>query len=90
MAVAPQTLFALSLRLALRIAIAWAGGFVFAVLARAVLPDENGLTFTGSQQTHLVSYSRIGFWTCLLAALTVSALIVIRSMLVDFGLRPHR
>ena len=32
-----------------------------------------------------VPYSRIGFWTCILAAVTVTALVVIRAMLADFG-----
>jgi hypothetical protein len=86
----PKTLFALTLQLAFRIAIVWAGGFLFAVVVRAILPDQLGLTFTGSQTSHLVPYSRIGFWTCLLAALTVSAMVVVRSMLVDLGLRLPR
>jgi len=85
-----QTLLAQTLRLAFRIAIVWAGGFAFAVLARVLLPEGAGLTFTGPKTTHLVSYSRIAFWTCLLAALTVSAMVVVRTMLVDLGLRPPR
>jgi len=84
----PKTLFAQTLQLAFRIAVAWAGGFVLAVAVRAILPDESGLTFPGSQSTHFIPYSRVGFWTCLLAALTVSGMVVIRAMLVDFGLRP--
>jgi hypothetical protein len=82
-----QTLFAQTLRLAFRIAIVWAGGFVLAVAVRALLPDQVGLSFTGKQSTSMVSFSRIGFWTCILAALTVTALVVIRAMLADFGLR---
>jgi hypothetical protein len=82
-----QTLFAQTLRLAFRIAIVWAGGFVLAVAVRALLPDQAGLSFTGKQSTSMVSFSRIGFWTCILAALTVTALVVIRAMLADFGLR---
>jgi hypothetical protein len=90
MEIAQPTLFAQTLRLALRIAIVWAGGFVFAVLARVALPDEGGIPFAGKQVTHIVPYSRIGFWTCLLAALTVSAMIVVRTMLVDMGIvQPH-
>jgi hypothetical protein len=84
------SLLAQTLRLALRIAMVWAGGFVFAVVVQALLPDEGGLTFTGRQTTHLVPYSRIGFWTCLLAALTVSAMIVVRTMIVDLGFRSPR
>jgi hypothetical protein len=84
-----ETLFALTLRLAFRIAIVWAAGFVLAVAVRAVLPDQVGLTFTSLQSKILLPYSRIGFWVCLLAALTVSGMIVIRSMLVDLGWLPH-
>ena len=82
-----QTLFAQTLRLAFRLAIVWAGGFVFAVAVRVLLPDEAGIPFAGNQSTQLVPYSRIGFWTCLPAALTVSAMVVVRTMLVDLGLR---
>jgi len=32
-----------------------------------------------------IPYSRVGFWTCLLAALTVTALVVGRAMLADIG-----
>jgi len=83
-----QTLFALTLRLAFRIAIVWAGGFILAVAAYAFLPNQAGLTFTGNRQTYLISYSKMGFWVCLLAALAVSGLVVIRAMLIEFGVRP--
>jgi hypothetical protein len=85
-----QTLFAQTLRLALRIAIVWAGGFVIAVAMRALVPDEAGFTLADGQSTRFISYSRIAFWTCLLAALTVSGLVVLRSMIVDLGLRGQR
>ncbi len=85
-----QTLFAQTLRLGLRLAIVWAGGFVFAVAVRVLLPDEAGVPFAGKQSAQLIPYSRIGFWTCLLAALTVSAMIVVHAMLVDLGLRAPR
>ena len=85
-----QTLFAQTVRLGLRIALVWAGGFVFAVIVRVVLPDESGIPFVGRQSSQLIPYSRVGFWTCLLAALTVSAMIVVRTMLVDLGLRAPR
>ena len=84
------TLLAQTLRLALRIAIVWAGGFVIAVAMRALLPDEAGFRLTDSQATRFIPYSRVAFWTCLLAALTVTALVVLRSMLVDLGLRAPR
>jgi hypothetical protein len=44
-----------------------------------------GFTFTQAQATHFVSFSRLGFWTCLLAALTVTALVVFRAMISDLG-----
>ena len=85
-----QTLLVQTLRLAFRIAIVWAGGFVFAVVARALLPDDTGIPLVGKHSTHIIPYSRVGFWTCLLAAVTVTAMVVIRTMFVDLGLRPPR
>ena len=82
-----MSLLAQTLQLAFRIAIVWAGGFLLAVAVRAMLPDENGINFPASTSTVFVPYSRIGFWTCLLAAVTVTALVVIRAMLSDFGMR---
>ena len=77
-------MMAQSLQLAFRIAFVWAGGFLLAVAVRAMLPDTSGLTFTGKQATLFLPYSRIGFWTCLLAALTVTGLVVCRAMIADF------
>jgi len=84
------TLFAETVRLGIRIAMIWAGGFVFAVLARVLLPDEYGIPFMGRHSTQIIPFSRAGFWTCLLAALTVTAMIVVHAMLVDLGLRAPR
>jgi zinc transporter ZupT len=75
----------LTVQLALRIAIVWAAGFLIAVVVRALLPEAAGITLTGKQSTLMVSFSRIGFWTCLLAALTVTGLVVVRAMLADIG-----
>jgi hypothetical protein len=82
-----MSILAQTLQLAFRIAIVWAGGFLLAVAVRAMLPDQSGLTFPGSQGALFIPYSRVGFWTCLLAAVTVTALVVVRAMLTDFGLR---
>lgn len=82
-----MSLLAQTLQLAFRIAIVWAGGFLLAVAVRTLLPDQSGINFPGSQSTVFIPYNRIGFWTCLLAAVTVTALVVIRAMLTDFGLR---
>jgi hypothetical protein len=84
------TLLAQTVRIALRLAMVWAGGFVFAVILRILLPEQFGIPIPGQQTPQMIPYSRIGFWTCLLAALTVSAMIVIRTMLVDLGLRAPR
>lgn len=86
----PETVFTFTLRLALRIAMVWAGGFVLAVAIRAILPDDLVLNFSGIRPDLHLPYSRIGFWTCVLAALTVTAMVVVRTMLVDLGLKPHR
>jgi hypothetical protein len=72
-------------QLAFRIAIVWAAGFLVAVGVRALLPDQAGLTLTGHESTLFIPYSRAGFWTCMLAALTVTALVVIRAGLADIG-----
>ena len=74
-----------TLQLAVRIAIVWAAGFLLAVAVRAVLPDKTGVNFLGSQGALFVPFSRLGFWTCLLATVTVTALVVIRAMLSDMG-----
>jgi hypothetical protein len=82
-----MSIMAQTLQLAFRIALVWAAGFLLAVSVRALLPDKIGISLYGSEPNLFVPYSRIGFWTCLLAALTVTGLVVIRAMLADFG--PH-
>jgi hypothetical protein len=72
-------------QLAFRIAIVWAAGFLVAVAVRAMLPDQHGFTLMGHEGTLFIPFSRIGFWTCLLAALTVTALVVARAALADIG-----
>ena len=85
-----MSLMAQTVQLAFRIALVWAAGFLLAVAVRAMLPDKSGINLYGNSGAVFVPYSRVGFWTCLLAALTVTALVVIRAMLVDFGLRQMR
>ena len=80
-------MIAQTVQLAFRIAFVWAGGFLLAVAVRAALPEKFGISIP-TEADIFVPYSRIGFWTCLLAALTVTGLVVIRAMLADFGLRP--
>jgi hypothetical protein len=85
-----NSIMVLTIQLAFRIAIVWAAGILVAVVVRALLPGETGLTFTGSKSAFFVPYDRLGFWTCMLAALTVTGLVVIRAMLVDIGLNSVR
>jgi hypothetical protein len=73
--------------LSLRIAIVWAGGILIAVAVRALFPDQVGLTLYGKQNTLFVPFSRMGFWTCILAAVVVTVLVVFRAMLADIGWR---
>lgn len=82
-----MSIMAQTVQLAFRIALVWAAGFLLAVAVRAVLPDKMGFNFLGGNGPVFLPYSRVGFWTCLLAAVTVTALVVVRAMLVDFGLR---
>jgi hypothetical protein len=83
-----QTTLGQTLMLIFRIAFVWAGGILLAVAIGAILPSRSGLSvFTGKSELFL-PYSRIGFWTCIWAAVTVTVLVVMRAMLHDFGLRP--
>jgi hypothetical protein len=74
-----------TIQLALRIAIVWAGGFLMAVAVAAVLPDKFGFTLTTSEKTLFIPFSRVGFWTCVLGALIVTALVVFRAIRADIG-----
>ena len=82
-----MTILAQTVQLGFRIAIVWTAGFLLAVAVNALLPDKAGLTLTGSETTLFVTFNRIGFWTCLLAAVTVTALVVVRALLTDIGWR---
>lgn len=80
-----MNILAQTLQLSIRIAIVWAGGFILAVSIRALLPETLGFNIPTSQSTLFVPYDRVGFWTCVLAALTVTGLVVIRAMIADLG-----
>lgn len=82
-----MTILAQTVQLAFRIAIVWTAGFLLAAAVNALLPDKVGLTLYGKEATLLVPFNRIGFWTCLLAAVTVTALVVLRAMIADMGWR---
>jgi hypothetical protein len=76
-----------TLQLAFRIALVWTGGFLLAAAMNVLLPSKIGITLYGKENTLLIPFSRLGFWTCLLAAVTVTALIVLRAMAADLGWR---
>ena len=76
-------MIAQTVQLAFRIAFVWAGGFLLAVAVRALLPDQLGFTVAGKDGALFIPFSRIGFWTCMWAALTVTVLVVIRAMMGD-------
>jgi hypothetical protein len=82
-----MTILVQTVQLAFRIAIVWTGGFLLAVAVNALLPDKVGVTLYGKETTLLLPFNRIGFWTCLLAAVTVTALVVLRAMAADLGWR---
>ena len=44
-----------------------------------------GINLTGKDSVLFIPFSRMGFWTCVLAALIVTALVVGRAMLSDIG-----
>jgi hypothetical protein len=76
-------MMAQTLVLAFRIAFVWAGGFLLAVAVRALLPDQLGFTLAGKSGALFISFSRVGFWTCIWAAVTVTVLVVVRAMMGD-------
>jgi len=80
----------ITLQLSFRIAIVWAAGFLIAVAVQALLPDRAGINLTGKEGAHFSPFSRMGFWTCVMAALIVSALVVGRAMLADIGWNTFR
>lgn len=78
-------MIAQTVQLAFRLAFVWAAGFLLAVAVRAILPDQMGFTFAGKQGTLFISFSRVGFWTCVWAAVTVTVLVVVRATVADIA-----
>ena len=74
-----------TIQLAFRIAIVWAGGMLLAVAVSAVLPDKIGFNIAGKQGALLIPFSRVGFWTCILAAFVVTGIVVFRAIAADIG-----
>jgi hypothetical protein len=79
------TLLGESIQLAIRIAIVWAAGMLIAVTVRALMPDQMGINLTGRESTLFIPFSRMGYWTCVLAALIVTGMVVFRAMIADVG-----
>jgi hypothetical protein len=82
-----MNILAQTLQLAFRIAFVWTGGFLLAVAVNALLPDKVGFTLYGKTSALLIPFNRVGFWTCLLAAVIVTALVIFRAMAADLGWR---
>ena len=80
-----MTVLAQTIQLAVRIGIVWSAGFLIAAAVRALLPGQAGFNLPTGQSTLFVPFDRLGFWTCLLAAVTVTALVVLRAMIADLG-----
>ena len=85
-----MTVLAQTIQLAVRIGIVWAAGFLIAAGVRALLPSQFGFNLPTSASTLFVPFDRVGFWTCLLAAVTVTALVVLRAMVADLSARPFQ
>lgn len=79
------TLLQQTLQLAFRVAFVWAGGLLLAVAVRALLPEQFGFNITARTGTLFLPFNRIGFWTCIWAAVTVTVLVVVRAMVGDLG-----
>ena len=78
-------MLAQTIQLFFRILFVWAGGLLLAVTVRSLLPEQSGLSFSSAKTTLFIPYSRMGFWTCVWAAVTVTVLVVVRAMLADIG-----
>lgn len=79
------TLMQQTLQLGFRIAFTWVGGMLLAVAVRALLPDQMGFKLTAMATVYFLPFNRIGFWTCIWAAVTVSILVVVRAMMGDLA-----
>jgi hypothetical protein len=80
-----MTVLAQTIQLGVRIGIVWSAGFLIAVAVRALLPSQFGFNVPTSESTLFVPFDRVGFWTCLLATVTVTALVVLRAMIADLS-----
>lgn len=76
-------MIAQTVQLAFRIAFVWSAGILLAVAVRAMLPDQLGFTVAGKQGSLFIPFSRVGFWTCVWAAVTVTVLVAVRATVAD-------
>jgi hypothetical protein len=74
-----------TIQMAFRIALVWAMGFLIAVAVRALLPGDHGLNWPTATGSVFLAYRKVAYWTCILATLTVTVLVVVRAILADFG-----
>ena len=74
-----------TIQLGFKIALVWAAGFAIALAVRAMLPSQTGVNWPSGDGDLFVPYSKIGFWTCMLASVTVTLLVVIRALIADCG-----
>ena len=74
-----------TIQMAFRIALVWAMGFLIAVAVRALLPGDGGVSWPTATSAIFLSYRKVAYWTCILATLTVTVLVVVRAILADFG-----
>lgn len=81
----PLTPMQQTLQLGFRIAFVWALGLLLAVAVRAMLPDQLGFNLTAKATTYFLPFNRVGFWTCIWAAVTVTVLVVVRAMIGDLA-----
>jgi hypothetical protein len=74
-----------TIQLAFRIALVWAMGFLIAAAVRALLPGTGGVSWPTATGSIFLAYRKVAYWTCILATLTVTVLVVVRAILADFG-----
>jgi len=81
----PLTPMQQTVQLGFRVAFVWALGLLLAAAVRALLPEQMGFTMTTPTRTFFLPFNRVGFWTCIRAAVTVTVLVVVRAMIGDLA-----
>jgi hypothetical protein len=70
-----------------KIAVGMCGMVLVGSVLRATLPHFSGITIMRKGQTFLLPLNRVAFWACAMAAVVAGAVLVIRALLHDLGLR---